>query len=161
MNKLRILALVGLLVFSVFAISTASAYHYGTSEPSNYVIYLEDIKGGARGFSLERSGDFSGRTTGYYDRSYRRDSYRASDNRLALEAFKTFQLDSKDQNKLELEKERNKHRLKMEKERNRSRLELEKERNRDRNRGFYVGYRYSPRSYSYGSFGGYGSYSRY
>ena len=60
-----------------------------------------------------------------------------------------------------MNEERNKHRLKMEKERNRSRLELEKERNRDRNRGFYVGYRYPLRSYGYGSFGGYGSYSRY
>ena len=147
MNKLKILTTFALLLLLVLGINSVSAYSHTTFEVSDRITYTEDIKGENRGFSLKRSSDVSRLTGpyGYYDWSYRpnvnyprSDSYRISD-RLALQAFSTFQQDSQAQNRLELERERNRHRF-----------------------GFF-GRRYG--GYGYGGYGysrsSYGSYYRY
>ena len=140
MNKLKLFTLFGLVAISILTLNAVSAYNHATFQLSDSITYNEDIIGEDRGFSLRRTADVSRKTIhGYYDWSYRpkdvfypdQNSYRISD-RLALEGFRTFQQDSRDQSKIDLEIERN------------------------RNRYFgYGGYR----SYGYGGYyGGYGGY---
>ena len=117
-----------------FTINTVSAYSHATFRLSDNLVFKEDIKGENRGFSLRRSTDVPRLTHyGYYDWSSspnvgypHPDSYRVSD-RLALEGFRTFQQDSRDQTQLEFLKERRRH---------------------------FFGFSYYPRYY--GGFGGFG-----
>ncbi|MCH7568036.1 MAG: hypothetical protein IIA87_01310 [Nanoarchaeota archaeon] len=146
MEKLKILSILGIILLTVFTIvislNSASAYSHSFFDLSDKIVFKEDIMGEDRGFSLRRSTQVPRLTVhGYYDWSYRpdvlyphSDRYRVSD-RLALEAFKTFQQDSRDQNELERIKERNRFRY-----------------------GSYFGYGYGSRGY-----GGYQSsyYPRY
>ena len=113
MRKLRILSALVAILALVLTLNVVSAYSHSSFELSDKVTFKEDIFGGDRGFSIKRSTQIPRLTaSGYYDWSYRPDvvyphpdSYRVSD-RLALEAFRTFQRDSGDQNELERIKEK-------------------------------------------------------
>jgi len=99
------------LLLIILLINAASAYTHASVTLSDKISFKEDIKGENRGFTLERSVDVPRLTPqGYYDWSYNPNiiypspnSYKISD-KLALEAFKTFQTDSREQTKIELEK---------------------------------------------------------
>jgi len=108
-----------ILLFSIIAINNVSAFdHTNFNQLSDSIIYRENISGGDRGFSLRRSSDVSRQTIyGHYDWSYNPRNVRYSNSnsdrisdRLVLEAFKTFQQDSKDRTQLERDRERNRNR---------------------------------------------------
>lgn len=117
MNKTALFSVLAITLLAVLMLNSVSAYT-PTFKLSDNIVFREDIKGENRGFSLSRSADVSRLTShGYYDWSYRPrnvryphpSTYQISD-RLALQAFRTFQRDSDAQNRLELERERNRYR---------------------------------------------------
>ena len=118
MSKLKTISIfVAVFLLAALAISTVSAYNHATFEVSfDSLIYKSDTSGEDRGFSLSRTTRASRWNGEYFDWSYNpnirhKNSYNSYSpgisDRLALQAFRTFQQDSRDQSRLELEKERN------------------------------------------------------
>jgi len=114
MNKLKtLLIFAAVFLLAALTISTVSAYSHATfEESSDSLIYKADISGEDRGFSLSRTTRASRWNGNYFDWSYNpyirnknSDSSGISD-RLALQAFRTFSADSRDQSRIE-ERERN------------------------------------------------------
>jgi len=108
MNKAKISVMLGIVFLIVLTLNNVSATH-ATFKLSDSITFREDITGGDRGFSIRRSTDMPRLdVNGFYDWSYRPknvvypnpDSYRVSD-KLSLEAFKTFQGDSKEQTEIQ------------------------------------------------------------
>ena len=114
MSKLKTISIfIAVFLLSALTISTVSAYNHATFQVSfDNLVYKADISGEDRGFSLSRTTRASRWNGEYYDWSYgpnirHKNSYSPGiSDKLALQAFRTFSADSRDQSRLELEKER-------------------------------------------------------
>ena len=114
MSKLKTISIfVAVFLLSALTIGNVSAYNHATFEVSfDSLVYKSDTSGEDRGFSLSRTTRASRWNGEYYDWSYnpsirRQNSYSPGiSDKLALQAFRTFQQDSRDQSRLELERER-------------------------------------------------------
>jgi len=116
MSKLKTISIfAAVFLLAALTISTASAYNHATFEVSfDSLVYKSDTSGENRGFSLSRTTRASRWNGEYFDWSYNpniknKNSYSPGiSDRLALQAFKTFSADSRDQSRIE-ERERNRY----------------------------------------------------